>query len=630
MEALDSHARAMSRIAKTYIAVVCTLGALAWVVAISQSTVSHELQLLLYLAGACASSGMKIHLPSVKGTLSVNFVFILVGISELAFLETMILGSTAILCQYVWKATEKRELVKVAFNLASSAIAVALAEICHAIFQAKLPWVEGPVVLGIATIVYFAANTGSIAGIIALTERKNPLVVWRDSYWWSFPYYLVGAPVVSLLSGLSSLVGWQTWLLVLPVVYALSRTYRLYIERLETERQQSELKSQFLANMSHEIRTPMNGVIGMSMLLAKTKLDPEQREYAETIAASGQALLAIINDILDLSKIEAGQMSIQPAPFRLAELVREAVAIVQADARSKNLNLRISMGSDLPVGVLGDAGRVRQVLLNLISNAVKFTRKGEVEIRAAKSEKPDHIRFEVVDTGIGIASEDCAKLFQPFTQVDTSDKREHGGTGLGLSISKRLVELMGGEIGVVSRLNEGSTFWFTARLPASQAQIKDSETHGSAEAAEWPAAGQSATGRKHLLIVEDNLINRRLAVRFTEKLGYTSDLAANGKEAVDLVLRNSYSLVLMDCQMPIMDGLEATREIRAREAGRRTAIVAVTARALKDDEKRCLAAGMDAYLPKPLNFARLAEVIATWSADATGSIPEQKLSYPLN
>jgi signal transduction histidine kinase/CheY-like chemotaxis protein len=613
----------MSWPAKSYVAAVCALGTAAWILALLCSGISGKPQVLLYLVGACASSGMKIHLPSIKGTLSVNFLFILMGVAELTFLDAMILGCSAVFWQYIWKARERREFVKAAFNLASSAIAVALSVGAYTVAEGFGLALDRPVVLGCATVAYFLANTGLIAGVIALTERKNVFLVWKDCYMWSFPYYLVGAPIVAILSGLSRLAGWQTWLLVLPIVYALSRTYRLYIERLETERQQAELKSQFLANMSHEIRTPMNGVVGMAMLLLNTRLDPEQREYAETITRSGQALIAIINDILDLSKIEAGHMSIEPAPFRLADLVRDTVAIVQADARSKKLEVSVALGADLPTDVEGDAGRLRQVLLNLVANAVKFTHQGGVEIRAIRGAEPGHVRFEVADTGIGISPEDSAKLFQPFTQIDSSDRRQHGGTGLGLSISKRLVERMGGRIGVESRLNAGSTFWLTVPLP-------DAQLPGAAPAEAAPAiaprvedaapAGEPAVEPRRILIVEDNRVNQRLALRFAEKLGYRADLAENGREAVDMMMATRYALVLMDCQMPVMDGFEATREIRRREVGPQTPIIAVTARAMKEDERLCLAVGMNAFVAKPLDLSNLARVVEEWSGGCRNEI----------
>ena len=274
--------------------------------------------------------------------------------------------------------------------------------------------------------------------------------------------------------------------------------------------------------------------------------------------------------------------------------------------------MRVSIHPDLPAGVQGDAGRLRQVLLNLTANAVKFTHEGSVTVQVRQDTQPGRIRFEVMDTGIGISPENCSNLFQPFTQLDNSDRREHGGTGLGLSISKRLVELMGGEIGVESRCDAGSMFWFAIPLPEAELPEQDqppvAETNRPAP--EEPISPPS----KHILIVEDNLVNQRLAARFIEKLGYTSDLAVNGSQAVDLVLSKRYALVLMDCQMPVMDGFEATEEIRKREVGRHTPIIAVTARAMKEDEQRCLAVGMDAFIPKPLDLTKLAQAIESWSS----------------
>jgi signal transduction histidine kinase/CheY-like chemotaxis protein len=465
--------------------------------------------------------------------------------------------------------------------------------------------------------VYFGVNTGSIAAIIALTENKPIGKVWRESYFWSFPYYLLGASLVVGIEALSRFAGWQTWILVLPVIYVIYRSYRLYLERLETERRQSELKSQFLANMSHEIRTPMNGVIGMVTLLLDTPLNSEQIEYTNTIRTSAVALLTIINDILDFSKMEAGRFNVDVEDIELVAVISGATDIMGGYARGRGLRFSTDLDGAIPLRIRGDPGRIRQILLNLCGNAVKFTSKGEIGICVKLSKKQDRIVFEVSDTGIGISGEDCARLFQPFTQVDNSDRRQFGGTGLGLSISKRLVELMGGEIGVRSEEGVGSTFWFWLPLVAALEQAPPMPLPAAiptpapvCDDTSPPIGAETPRGR--ILIVEDNAVNQLVAVRLVQKLGYQTDSARNGQEALDCVSATDYLLILMDCQMPVMDGIDATREIRRRENGRRTPIVALTARAMKEDEAHCIEAGMDSFLSKPIDNKKLAEVLAKW------------------
>jgi signal transduction histidine kinase/CheY-like chemotaxis protein len=421
----------------------------------------------------------------------------------------------------------------------------------------------------------------------------------------------LGASLVVGIEALSRFVGWQTWILVLPVIYAIYRSYRLYLERLETERRQSELKSQFLANMSHEIRTPMNGVIGMVTLLLDTQLNSEQREYTETIRTSAVALLAIINDILDFSKMEAGMFDVDVADIELAAVISGATDIMSGYARGRGLLFNTRVEEGMPRMIRGDPGRIRQILLNLCGNAVKFTAKGEIGIRV-KLAKDERILFEVSDTGIGISAEDSARLFKPFTQVDNSDKRKFGGTGLGLSISKRLVELMGGEMGVRSEVGVGSTFWFWIPLVISREQAPAAPM--AAVALPQPQTPSTETPRGRILIVEDNAVNQLVAVKLVQKLGYKTDSARNGQEALEFFSATDYFLILMDCQMPVMDGIDATREIRKRESGRRTPIVALTARAMKEDEANCLAAGMDSFLAKPIDSVKLAEIVAKWDA----------------
>ncbi len=469
---------------------------------------------------------------------------------------------------------------------------------------------------------------------------------------------------------------WEQWIAIVRNITARKtdetklKDYAQELERkneemeaaLLTAREATQLKSRFMANISHEIRTPMNGVLGMTELLLGTALKDEQLEYAQSIKRSAASLLSLINDILDLSRVEAGKLRIEQVPFSLKTILEETSSLFALQARAKGLEFVSEVAPNVPATAVGDGHRLRQVLNNLLGNAIKFTDAGRIGMTATvlgEAAGRTQVRISVRDTGIGISRNDQERIFERFIQADTSSTRKYGGTGLGLAISKELVELLGGEIGVESEPERGSQFWFTVSLGKAVAGSEERGPH-TAPAVKAPAhtgklpvttaipvtispgvsapkapapqqpvptAGSLANltaalrGRKHrILLAEDNEINQRITVRLLEKMGLSVDAVTNGRLAVEAINKKKYDLILMDCQMPEMDGFEATAMIRNRERNtKRTPICALTANAMEGDRERCLAAGMDDYMSKPVSLEKLQEAIGRWIPDTANA-----------
>ncbi len=459
---------------------------------------------------------------------------------------------------------------------------------------------HGQVLLAVAPV----EIEGLAVGRVHLAVSKRRLLAGQE-----LRSTLLGTAGIGGLIALGLALGFVQ-LYIAPLLRVSAEAFRKLEKATVAAIDATRLKSEFLANMSHEIRTPMNGIMGVTKLALGAQADPALRRYLELIDASARGLLTIINDILDFSKIEAGKYELHPRTFDLHALIHESIALMAERAADKGLKVVDEIAPEVPAHVEADPDRIRQVLLNLVGNAVKFTQRGQVVV-AIRSETADEhgtlLRFAVTDTGCGISKEAQAQLFQPFTQVDGSLVREHGGTGLGLVIAKRLAELMGGAIGVNSEEGQGSEFWFTAMVKPAQAEAFAPSTRTTVER-------RRVRTDRPVLVVDDNEINRFVAVEHLRQLGFATEIAVNGAEAVAAVRVKDYAAILMDCQMPVMDGYTAAREIRAWEAGQKhVPIIAVTAHAFVGERERVAAAGMDDYIPKPMKESALERALSQWT-----------------
>ena len=608
--------------------------------------------LMLALIGAIMAPHT-VHL-GMRVEMSISHPFILATMIQLGTANSVLIS---ILCisSLCFIRAPRMEFYRALFNI-SSFVITAFATCTTYIFVGGRS--EGSiggyplVALMVATLVFYLVNTYSISGVVALSGRLNLFKVWHENFLWSAPSFFAGGSLALAMSYFLDRFGIYSFVLSLPFCVLIYYSYKLYLDKLEEKKEHLEdiermnadlerkvkertqelevvnqklqesnlelqransLKSEFLANMSHELRTPLNAVIGFSELLLDATagvLTGEQKDYVADILSSGRHLLELINEILDLSKIEAGKMKLSVEDFEIEPVIEEAMALLRVEAGRKHIEL-VSEVEEASIEARADRGKVRQVLNNLLSNAVKFTPPGgRVTLRASRRE--DRVTVSVIDTGIGIKEEDQDRIFQAFTQVDGSYARRYQGTGLGLTLVKKFVEMQGGRVTLTSRFGEGSDFSFTLPGALTQAPTLDPVPAGGEQGAVNPVTPAAGSRGDLILVVEDNPMNLKLVRDILKQSGYRVAESTTGEEALDALKFIRPDLILMDIQLPGMDGLRAARLLKDNPETCNIPVIALTAHVMKGDEVRAKEAGCAGYIPKPIQPGELTRQIATF------------------